>query len=91
MRTAWNAVCIDGEMNAFDFEFVFQGDIGFYKGGFVQQVLINPDGIESGISQKGHGIDKGMLLKEIPQRRNQCFGVCEGLVPRPGRRISFQR
>ena len=50
------------------------------KGCFLQQIFINPDGIESSIPQKRFGIDKRMLLKEILQCRDQRFGICEALV-----------
>ena len=80
MRTAGNAVIIYDVINSFDFEFVFQRNIHFFKGCFLQQIFVNPDGIESGISQKRFGIDKRMLLKEILQSRDQRFGIRKALV-----------
>lgn len=49
MRTAGNAVIIYGVINSFDFEFVFQRNIRFFKGCFLRRIFINLDGIESGI------------------------------------------
>ena len=80
MRTAGNAVIIYGVIHPFDFEFVFQGNIRFFKGCFLQQIFINPDGIESGIPQKRFGIDKRMLPEEILQCRDQRLGICKALV-----------
>lgn len=58
MGAARDAIVIDGVIDAFDFQLVFQGNICFFKGRFLQQVFVNPDGIESSISQKRLGIDK---------------------------------
>ena len=80
MRTAGNAVIIYDVINSFEFEFVFQRNIHFFKGCFLQQIFINLDGIESGIPQKRFGIDKRMLLKEILQSRDQRFGIRKALV-----------
>ena len=49
MGTAGNAVIIYDVIHSFDVEFVFQRNIGFFKGCFLQQIFINLNGIASGI------------------------------------------
>ena len=80
MRATGNAISIYGVIDSFDFEFVFQGNIRFFKGCFLQQVFINLDGIESGIPQKRFGVDKRMFPEEILQSRDQRFGICKAFV-----------
>ncbi|GFI46370.1 hypothetical protein IMSAGC019_01684 [Lachnospiraceae bacterium] len=80
MRTAGNAVIIYGVIDSFEFGFIFQRNIRFFKGRFQQQIFIDLDGIESGIPQKRFGIDGRMLPEEILQCRDQRLGICGALV-----------
>lgn len=80
MRTAGNTIIIYGVINPFDFKFVFQRDICFFKGCFLKQIFINLYGIESGIPQKRSGIDKRMFQEEILQCRDQRFGIGKAFV-----------
>lgn len=65
MRTAGDTIAIDGVIDTFDFQLVFQRNIRFFKGRFLQQVFVNLNGIESSISQKRFGVDKRMCLEEV--------------------------
>lgn len=64
MRTAGNAVIIDSVIDSFDFQFVFQRNISFFKGCFQQQVFIYFNGIECRIPRKILGLISGCFWKK---------------------------
>lgn len=64
MRTAGNAVFINGIITTFHREFYPHRDKGFLKTKIMEERLVDFDGIKCRIAKKGFRIDQRMLLKK---------------------------
>lgn len=57
-----------------------KGNISLFNGGALQEVFVDFNGIESGITQESLGIDEGMFPEEILQHRDEGFGIGKALI-----------
>ena len=60
-QTRWDSFFIHYIVNFLDLEFVFQGNVCFFKRVFLQQVAVDFHGIKSGIARNVLGLIRGCL------------------------------